>query len=147
MVLYQLFYAPGGCGWGQGATKENSLAAKSGIVDHSLSHHGDILKSHHLSLTLLPGMITVQYLLSSRIQIKAVCTVKNTDGHFHDVSSWDRPPSHTSIPHPALLLGPLKGRPSSSPGLGAHVIPTSVRTAQEQVPETRRTAWAKLGVH
>lgn len=47
------------------------------LVDHSLPDHRVILKSHHLSLILLPGMITVQYLPSSHIQIKVVCTVRS----------------------------------------------------------------------
>lgn len=122
---FYLLLGAGMGGWGTGS--HHSEHSGFSIVDHSLSHHCDILKRHHLSLTLLPGMITVQYLLSSHIQIKVVCTVRNIDSHFRDISSWDRPPPHTSIPYPvegleaqptSLALGQLQGRPSLSPGLG-----------------------------
>lgn len=120
------FFLPlGAGGWVQGATEETPRA--SVLLTHSLSHHCDIFKSHHLSLTLLPGMIAVQYLLSSHIQIKVVCTVKNTttDGHFCDDSSWDRPPFHASLPHPAegLTAQPAASLASGTAAREAWLVP------------------------
>lgn len=73
--VHIFFAAPGG--WGGGYREPPKRKIWFILVDHSLSNHHDTLKSQHLSLILLPGMISVQYLPSSHIQIKVVCTVRS----------------------------------------------------------------------